>query len=168
MRRRPPKNDRLSYSTVMNPPSSDPRPPTDSELAAAGQTVIRARPGAGNVHERLSAASTMLHSLECQPTETSLVFARSAGARIEVVPIRGGITVGRGSDCTICLAECADFSRRHFGVRPFSGAWLLEDFGSRNGTIVDGHDGRVTRRLLRDGDFIFAGDLVFLFVNPAD
>ena len=152
----------------MNSPASDPIPPTDSELAAAGQTVLRPRPSAGSVQERLSAASTLLHSLERQPAEASLVFARGSTARIEVVPVGSGITVGRGKDSSLCLEECADLSRRHFAVRPESGTWLLEDLGSRNGTTVDGLDGRITRRLLRDGDFIFAGDLMFLFLNPED
>ena len=77
-------------------PASDPIHPTDSELAAAGVTMLRPRPAADGLH---------------------------------------GLTVGRGSDCAIALEECADLSRRHFSVRPESGAWLLEDLGSRNGTI---------------------------------
>ena len=84
------------------------------------------------------------------------------------VPIGAGITVGRGREVSLCLEQCADLSRRHFSVRPESGMWLLEDLGSRNGTMVDGVAGRITRRLLRDGDIIFAGELMFLFVNSAD
>lgn len=152
----------------MSHPASDPIPPTDSELADAGRTMTLRRHSTTGVQERLTAASALLGSLERQPTEPSLVFARGGDAKIEVVPIGGGITVGRGEDSTLCLEECADLSRRHFSLRPQSGAWLLEDLGSRNGTTVDGHDGRITRRLLRDGDFIFAGELMFLFVNPAD
>ncbi len=148
-------------------PAPDPILPTDSELADAGRTLTIQRPSAAGVRERLMAASTLLGSLERQPAEASLVFARGAEAKVEAVPVGSGITVGRGADCTLCIAECADLSRRHFTVRPQSGAWLLEDIGSRNGTTVDGRDGRITRRLLRDGDFIFAGPLMFLFVNPA-
>jgi pSer/pThr/pTyr-binding forkhead associated (FHA) protein len=49
-----------------------------------------------------------------------------------------------------------------------AGGWLLEDLHSRNGTTVDGVEGRIARRILRDGDLIFAGNLIFLFSNPAD
>ncbi len=149
-------------------PAPDPVPPTDSELADAGRTLTIQRPSAAGVRERLMAASTLLASLGHQPTEPSLVFSRGENAKVEAVPVGKGVTVGRGQDATLCIPDCADLSRRHFTVRPESGAWLLEDPGSRNGTMVDGTEGRITRRLLRDGDFIFAGPLMFLFVNPAD
>ncbi len=151
----------------MNSPASDPISPSPAELAAA-QTMLLTRRSANALNERLTAASALLRALDRLPAEPSLVFARAGDAKVEAAPIGAGITVGRGKDSTLCLDECADFSRRHFSVRPQHGAWLLEDLGSRNGTTVDGHDGRITRRLLCDGDIIFAGNLMFLFVNPAD
>jgi len=134
----------------------------------ASQTISTSRHDAPQVHSRLAAASMLLQSVANPPPEPALIFARGRDQSVEVAPIGAGVTVGRGRDATLCLEQCADLSRRHFTVRPESGAWLLEDCGSRNGTMVDGVEGRVTRRLLRDGDIIFAGDLMFLFVNPTD
>ncbi|MEO6740442.1 MAG: FHA domain-containing protein [Chthoniobacteraceae bacterium] len=150
----------------MNP--NDPTPPTDAELAAASMTVALPQRDTSPLRDRLAAAASLLQSVDKPPTEASLIFSRGGSAPVEAVPIGSGITVGRGSDATVCLEKCADLSRRHFCVRPQSGVWLLEDLGSRNGTTIDGADERITRRLLKDGDIIFAGDLLFLFVNPAD
>jgi len=128
--------------------------------------MIRPVRGADLLAARLEAAAALLGPLERQPVEASLVFAREVDAGVEAVPIGVGITVGRGSDCTICLPETAGLSRRHFAVRPEFGGWLLEDLASRNGTTVNALDEPVTRRMLRDGDLIFSGDAMFLFVNP--
>lgn len=152
----------------MNPNPSNPVHPAEMELAAARMTIGLPARDTSLLRDRLAAASSLLQALGVQPTEASLVFSRGGGAPIEAVATAGGITVGRGNDCTVCIETCADLSRRHFSVRPESGAWMLEDLGSRNGTTIDGVEGRITRRLLRDGDIIFAGDLLFLFVNPVD
>ncbi len=151
----------------MNTPPSFAQP-TEPELAAAGLTLAPARRDTGTLRDRLAAASALLNSLPAQPAEASLVFARAADAPVEAAPIGSGATVGRGKDATVCLEHCVELSRRHFSVRPEAGMWLLEDNGSRNGTRVDGVDGPVTRRILRDGDILFAGELMFLFVNPSD
>ena len=142
--------------------------PTASELAAAGLTLAPARRDAGTLRDRLAAASALLNALPAQPTAASLIFAKAADAPVEAVAICSGVTVGRGKDATVCLEHCVELSRKHFSVRPEAGMWLLEDSGSRTGTRVDGVDGPVARRILRDGDILFAGELMFLFVNPAD
>lgn len=142
--------------------------PTESELAAAGMTLASMPKEPDKLRDRLDTASLLLKSLPMQPTAASLVFAKAADAPVEAVPIGSGVTVGRGKEASVCLAKCEMLSRKHFSVRPESSMWLLEDHGSRNGTRVDGVDGPITRRMLRDGDIIFAGDLIFLFVNPSD
>lgn len=152
----------------MNSVASSPFTPTDFEVAAVGKTVSITRRDTSPLHTRLAAASRLLSSLPAQPLAPSLIFSRGADSSVEAVPIGAGITVGRGTDATLSLPQCADLSRRHFSLRQESGFWLLEDAGSRNGTMVDGVEGRISRRVLRDGDIIFAGDLLFLFVDPAD
>lgn len=151
----------------MNPSDTEFDPPCESEVAAASLTMAPARQNFLPVRERLAAAFAFLESLPNPPTEASLVFARGRKAPFEVVPIGAGLAVGRGDESSLCLPEGASLSRRHFSVQPKSGMWLLEDLKSRNGTEVDGVPGRVGHRLLRDGDIIFAGEMMFLFVNPA-
>ncbi|WP_395746004.1 FHA domain-containing protein [Prosthecobacter sp.] len=152
----------------MNSIAPSPFAPTDSEVAAVGKTVSIIRPDTSPLHTRLAAASRLLSSLPAQPVAASLVFSRGNDLPVEAVPIGDGITVGRGRHESIPIPECLDLSRRHFSVRQESGFWLLEDASSRNGTFVDGVEGRISRRVLRDGDIIFAGDLLFLFVDPAN
>lgn len=45
--------------------------------------------------------------------------------------------IGRDPACGLWLDD-PKVSRQHARVRLESGAWLIEDLGSRNGTLVDG------------------------------
>ncbi len=152
----------------MNTDPFSPYPPFESEVAAASRTLMPVRADNGTLFDRLSAASRLIASLPAPPAVPSLVFSRGGDAPVESVAIGEGITVGRGADAAINLEELAMLSRRHFSVRPQAGLWLLEDSGSRNGTKLDGVEGRITCRALCDGDIIFAGSMMFVFVNPLD
>lgn len=48
-----------------------------------------------------------------------------------------GFVIGRDPACGLWLDD-PKVSRQHARVRLESGAWLIEDLGSRNGTLVDG------------------------------
>ena len=72
--------------------------------------------------------------------------------------------VGRSSELEV-LRNAAGLSRRHFKLRRQPNAWYVEDLGSRNGTLRNGREveGRVP---LRDGDWIEAGELLFVASLP--
>lgn len=54
------------------------------------------------------------------------------------LPIRGPIVIGRSPGADIVIAD--DFvSARHARIAPARGGATIEDLGSTNGTIVDGH-----------------------------
>lgn len=73
----------------------------------------------------------------------------------------GGTTIGRSRGCSI---ELGDFgvSRQHAAIRAGTGGeFILEDMGSKNGTIVNGKN--VDRAALRDGDEIAIGRAMFIY-----
>ena len=54
-----------------------------------------------------------------------------------IVPLRGRLVIGRGSDCDLVLDE-PEMSRRHAMIENAGDAILLRDLGSANGTFVNG------------------------------
>ena len=53
------------------------------------------------------------------------------------LPDRKSIVIGRGLDCDVVVKD-EKASRRHCQLRRESGAFVLEDLGSKNGTFVNG------------------------------
>ncbi len=55
----------------------------------------------------------------------------------KIIPIRGRLTIGRGSECDLILDE-AEMSRKHAMIENFGDGIYLRDLGSSNGTFVNG------------------------------
>jgi pSer/pThr/pTyr-binding forkhead associated (FHA) protein len=55
----------------------------------------------------------------------------------KIVPLRGKLTIGRGSDCDLVLDE-PEMSRRHAMIENSGDLIYLRDLGSANGTFVNG------------------------------
>jgi pSer/pThr/pTyr-binding forkhead associated (FHA) protein len=55
----------------------------------------------------------------------------------KIVPLRGKLTIGRGSDCDLVLDE-PEMSRRHAMIENSGDVIYLRDLGSANGTFVNG------------------------------
>jgi len=80
--------------------------------------------------------------------------------------IDGDVVLGRAIDATIVF-EDAEVSRSHARiVRNANGSYMLEDLGSRNGTLVNGVP--VQRQLLAFGDKIQLGPRVVVLFAPFD
>ncbi|GAA3613458.1 hypothetical protein GCM10022419_118200 [Nonomuraea rosea] len=73
-------------------------------------------------------------------------------------------TFGRRQDCSVVIAS-GRASRLHAEIRHEDGQYILNDLGSRNGTLVNGR--RVTSHVLQPGDLISIGDEQFRFL-PSD
>ncbi len=134
----------------------------------AQQTFVRTQVDTKELRAQLSAAARMLWAVEQVPMEPSLIFTRERRGKVEVAPIGEGITVGRSKKCSVCLENSGDVSRIHFLVRPENGNWVVEDLGSVNGTMLENSEDPVTKHTLRDGDFVFAAEQMFLFINPVE
>ena len=68
--------------------------------------------------------------------ELSLEIVEGAGAG-RMVAVTGAVTIGRGRDADLVLADEL-VSRRHAQVTPEGPGAVVEDLGSRNGTFVNG------------------------------
>jgi len=70
------------------------------------------------------------------------------------------VSIGRGPDCTIVVAD-SNVSRRHAEIRPAGDGFVLVDLASTNGTKVN--EARVGERQLLDGDLVQFGSVVVRF-----
>ena len=137
-------------------------------ILLAEQTMVRKQVDTKELRAQLSAGARMLWAVEVVPMGPSLVFTRERDGKVEVAPIGEGITVGRSKKCQLCLEHSGDLSRIHFQVRPEGGDWVVEDLGSVNGTMVESMENPVMKHTLHDGDFVFAAEQMFLFINPVE
>jgi two-component system, cell cycle sensor histidine kinase and response regulator CckA len=80
--------------------------------------------------------------------------------------IDGEVVLGRAIDATIVLDD-AEVSRSHARItRSPSGVYMLEDLGSRNGTLINGVP--VQKQFLAFGDKIQVGPRVVILFAPFD
>ena len=75
------------------------------------------------------------------------------------------IRIGRHPDNELQLREMA-VSRRHCQISRGAEGWILEDLGSRRGTLLNGLP--VTVQPLASGDLLHIGDASFLFLEGPD
>ncbi|MBK7202375.1 FHA domain-containing protein [Candidatus Amarolinea dominans] len=84
------------------------------------------------------------------------------------VPLqRGVLTLGRGADCDLVLAD-SQASRRHAELRRAGERWQIVDLGSTNGTFMSG--GRLApnvARSLRPGEVVTIGSTRLHLVDEA-
>jgi pSer/pThr/pTyr-binding forkhead associated (FHA) protein len=88
-----------------------------------------------------------------------LVITKGEGVGRDLV-LAGECVVGRGTDVDFVLTDTLA-SRRHVRLSEDAGAWIAEDLGSRNGTLLNGQ--RVQRQGVRDGDVLRVGGTEMIF-----
>ncbi len=92
--------------------------------------------------------------------QASLIVISGASAGKMFKVSNEALTIGRGKDCEIVLAE-EGISRNHARVEPDGhGNVAIVDLNSTNGTYFNGN--RITRHLLRDGDKVQVGSTTIL------
>lgn len=74
----------------------------------------------------------------------------------------GSLVIGRDANCDIAIDD-PGASRRHARFSSTSNGFMIEDLGSKNGTLVN--DAPCTTRLLQDGDRILIGSVLASFVD---
>ena len=83
----------------------------------------------------------------------------------KVYAVVGAMTVGRNSDCGICI-PIDEISRQHAKLQSAADGVVVEDLGSANGTFVNGQ--RVhTGTLLKAGDEVRFDTVRFLLMSPS-
>jgi hypothetical protein len=129
--------------------SEAPAPPPPPESEQHGKTMIY------STSARVGGPVEEAHARRGSPRALLAV-----GGRRLLVPPRGG-TVGRSRDCEIVL-EDVGISRRHAEIRPSRGGWTIEDLGSTNGVLVNGHEIRGPQPL-QPGDRVELGSTEIVF-----
>jgi hypothetical protein len=112
---------------------------------------------------------TMIYSTSRRvggPVEEANTRPRAAGALLVVGSRRlllasSGGTIGRSRDCDIVLDDVG-VSRHHADIRPTAEGWTVEDLGSTNGVLVNGHGTRGAQ-LLHPGDRVVLGSTEMIF-----
>jgi diguanylate cyclase (GGDEF)-like protein len=75
-------------------------------------------------------------------------------------------TIGRDQTADVVIARDS-VSRNHAELkRDFEGNWIVKDLGSTNGSFVN--ERRVDRQLLRDGDQLRFGDVIYKFLSGSN
>ena len=87
------------------------------------------------------------------------------GARFDLDPALGTVTVGRSPDCALFLDDVT-VSRHHTDVLAVDGGWELLDTGSLNGSYVNRR--RIDRQLLVGGDEVQIGKYRFVYLAAAE
>ena len=90
-----------------------------------------------------------------------LILNRGSGPGT-VYPLLDGVSIGRDSDNDIVLAD-NKVSRQHARIRLQEEAWVLEDLGTANGTILNGLP--VNKKTLTSGDIFKIGEFTFRYIE---
>lgn len=96
-----------------------------------------------------------------RPSEAQLTVYQPDVPPLVVSPPTQTITLGRSTDCTVPIKD-RFLSRKHAEITFDSGSWIVRDFGSVNGTLLNGKkiEGSAP---LRPGDRISLGDTEVVF-----
>jgi hypothetical protein len=86
------------------------------------------------------------------------------GARFDLDPALGTVTIGRSPECALFLDDVT-VSRRHADVVAVEGAWELRDAGSLNGSYVNRR--RIDNQQLVGGDEVQIGKYRFVYLEAA-
>jgi pSer/pThr/pTyr-binding forkhead associated (FHA) protein len=79
---------------------------------------------------------------------------------------RGPVTIGRTSENDVVIPEYS-VSRKHCFIATMSEGYRITDFGSANGTLVDGTEiGKLIPHALRGGEILTLGRLMLFFLPP--
>ncbi|MEO7033541.1 MAG: ATP-binding protein [Polyangiaceae bacterium] len=97
------------------------------------------------------------------PARLIVMEGSQAGQKFK---IDGDVVLGRAIDSTVVL-EDPEVSRSHMRItRSHAGAYIIEDLGSRNGTLVNGVP--IEKQFLIFGDKIQVGPRVLILFAPFD
>lgn len=121
---------------------------------------------ARQVENGQAAGETAPASLELVQDNAADGVALAGGRRVslrESVPLAAEATLGRDPDNTVVIGDRFT-SGRHARIFHREGRYWLEDLGSKNGTLLNGHRVAAARGLL-SGDRITVGSCTFRFMG---
>jgi hypothetical protein len=142
-----------------------PMPPTEKELREAYRTMTGLPSTTDNLASRLELVEALMTNAQSLPAAPILVW-REPEKPVAHRVLELELIVGRETGNTgLSFSGDQLLSRRHFAIRNKDAEWILEDLQSRNGTAINRTENKVKSEALRDGDLIFAGNQVFVFLD---
>jgi pSer/pThr/pTyr-binding forkhead associated (FHA) protein len=93
--------------------------------------------------------------------EPFLEIWKRSGREVAILADRP-VTIGRGHDTLLRLADDVEVSRLHAVIEKVASGWSIRDLGSRNGTFVNG-ERILGERVLRPDDEIRVGGVRLFF-----
>ena len=110
-------------------------------------------------------------SLPAKPDGVALLYQEPGTASVQCHPLGENLVVGRSrknernpAGCDLAF-EDEQMSRRHFEIKLTDGFYVLRDLESRNGTYVNDDPQRIREHVLKAGDIILAGGVIFVFTG---
>ncbi|HLH43973.1 MAG TPA: SpoIIE family protein phosphatase [Bryobacteraceae bacterium] len=94
------------------------------------------------------------------------LIIRDRGGKSITFPLHGNrVGLGRSAANELCYPDDHGLSRQHLVLLCENGSWLVEDLGSKNGTLLNGKKLQKAAPF-RPGDRISAGHLIIEFSEP--
>lgn len=145
------------------PEDSNPIP--SSELRSLARTITELPTGAPQLVPRLQFIADLLNTLGPFPPGPLLAW-RTGDRKVQHLVIGPKLTFGRHpGEPGLALPDDKLLSGTHFEITTSGADCELRDLNSRNGTAVNVPGVRVSRKWLLNGDFIHAGNHVFVFLD---
>ncbi|HEY7885420.1 MAG TPA: FHA domain-containing protein, partial [Cellvibrionaceae bacterium] len=147
------------------------KPGTDKQLLVAGDTITLADIDLEIIDPKQDLSAKPAPKPEQQtspriPKATGWALkANHSALQNRVFPLKLKNTIGRSSECDICVAA-AHLSRRHADLTIVEGVLFVKDLGSANGTYLNGK--RITEARIKRGDELRFDTLSFGVIGPAD
>ena len=128
--------------------------------------------GTIDVANRVQHFRELFAALTTKPEGSALLYRLPGKPEVCAAPITNKLVIGRnpGSELesdapALSFPQLTAMSRLHFEVAAADDLYVVRDLGSRNGTYVNGGSERITETLLKGGDIITAGGMIFAFTG---
>jgi len=142
--------------------------PPPEKLREACQTLSGLAPPTDQFVARLQLIAKLLADAGPLPLMPLLVWREESDNSVRHARLEPEFMVGRMVGAPgLSLADDKLLSRRHFILHAQGAGFALEDLNSHNGTSINRTRNRVQHHFLHDGDLIFAGDHLFVFLDQS-
>jgi len=139
--------------------------PSDSQMLESCVTLSGSSDAKDAIITRLQYLSDLLGDAAKLPGKPLLLW-READRSVKHVELDRQLCIGRKPETDgLVFADDKLMSRSHFAIRQEDGEFIIEDLKSNNGTTVNDPEKKVKTHILRNGDLIFAGNHIFIFLN---
>src|ERR1035441_397015 len=140
-------------------------PPSLRELRDACQTLSGMPASNSDLAAKLQYVASLLADAGPLPSSPVLLW-RESNQTVRHAVIHGTFVVGRAPELPgLAFPEDKLLSRNHFSICVTEEGCLLRNLNSKNGIAVNRAGETVSKRLLLDGDLIFAGNHILAFID---